>query len=99
MDWTLRLLAPDADVLAWHAAERRPAKELHGGRPTRTLRLRYAVRDQPEKNSTLDLYLRSVQGLGETIQGVKHGLGRQSHRALTRVALTIEGLLYFLLVE
>jgi hypothetical protein len=99
VDWTLRLLAPDADVLAWHAAEHRPAKELHEGRPTRTLRLRYAVRNQPEKNSTLDLYLRSVQGLGETIQGVKHSLARQSHRALTPMAMTIEGLLHFLLVD
>jgi hypothetical protein len=43
VDWTLRLLAPDDDVLAWHASENRPDSELHMGKPTRPLRLRYVA--------------------------------------------------------
>lgn len=98
VDWTLRFLAPDADVLAWHTAERRPAKELHESRPTRQLRVRFAVRNQPEKNSTIDLYLKAIQGLVDAIQGAKHGHGQDNRRGLIPVAMTVEGFLHFLLL-
>lgn len=99
VDWTLRFLAPNDAVLSWHAAESRPAKELHEGRPTRLLRVRYAVRQYPEKNSSLNLYLKAVQELTGTIQGAKHGLDRNSRKALVPVAMVIEGLLHFLLID
>ena len=99
IDWTLRELAPNDAVLAWHSTEGRPAKELHEGKPTRPLRVRYAVRQYPEKNSSLNLYLKAVAELTDTIQGAKHGLDRNSRKALVPVAMVIEGLLHFLVIE
>jgi hypothetical protein len=99
IDWTLRLLAPDAETLAWHAAEKRAGSELHDGRPTRTLRVRFAVRNQPEKNSGLDLYLKATGELVGVIQNPKHALVANHERTLAPVALTVEGLLLFLLAD
>jgi len=99
IDWTLRLSAPDDGALAWHAVENRSSKELNNGRPTRALRLRYVVRDHPEKNSTVNLYLKAIQELVGIIQGPKHELHPPSAKALTSVALTVEGLLHFILVD
>jgi hypothetical protein len=99
IDWTLRFLAPDPDVMTWHAAEGRPLAELNDGGPTRQLRVRFAVRNHPEKNSTIDLYLKAVQGLVAAIQRIKHGLDWNSHRALAPVVMTAEGFLHFLLMD
>jgi Predicted pPIWI-associating nuclease len=99
IDWTLRLLAPEADVLAWYSSEHRPDTELHEGTPTRALRLRYVVRNHPEKNSALNLYLKAVQELVGVIQSPKHALTASSEKTLAPVALTLEGLLHFLLVD
>lgn len=97
VDWALRLTAPDAAVLDWHAAEGRPSSELHNRSPTRTLRLRYAVRDQPGKKSALELYLKTVQQLTGVIQQPKHAVELGDERALAPIALTVEGMLLFML--
>ncbi|HWL36828.1 MAG TPA: hypothetical protein VNQ77_11595 [Frankiaceae bacterium] len=48
LDRTLRALAGDDDaVLAWHTTNKRPASELYQGKPTRALRVRYALRERP----------------------------------------------------
>jgi hypothetical protein len=99
VDWTLRLLSPDEEVLAWHAAEGRDTKELHDGRPTRTLRIRYAVRLHPEKRKATELYVKSVQEMVTVIQSPKHSIETRSVEALAPIALTVEGLLYFLIVD
>lgn len=99
VDWTLRLLAPDNEVLAWHAADNRPAKELHDGRPTRPARVSFVVRNSPEKNSSLSLYLKAVQELAKLIQDSKHPIEVGRARALAPIALTVEGVLHFLLVD
>jgi hypothetical protein len=93
------LLTPDVEVLACHAAGCRSDEELNAGRPTRTLRLRYVVRGHPEKNSSLNLYVKAVQELVGAIQSPKHALASSSERTLAPVALTVEGLLHFLLVD
>lgn len=98
VDWTLRLLAPDDDVLAWHASENRPDSELHMGKPTRPLRLRYAVRDRPEKLPALTLYVRTIQELVSVIQAPKHSVETRAVEALTPIAMTVEGLLYYLVI-
>jgi hypothetical protein len=97
VDWTLRQVSPDDQVLAWHKAGGRPQSELHEGRPKRTLRVRFAVRDKPDKEPSLFLFVRATSGLVDALQGPKHG--QQAHRkeALAPVALTVEALLLFLL--
>jgi hypothetical protein len=99
IDWTLRMLAPDKDVLAWHAAENRPDVELHNGDPTRPLRLCYAVRSNPDKLRALKLYLKTFQELVSVIQSPKHAIETRAVEALAPVAITVEGLLYYLVVE
>lgn len=99
LDWTLRLLSPDDHVLAWHADEGRPEKELHNGKPTRTLRARYAVRLQPEKQRAAELYIKSVQEFVTVIQSSKHSVETRSADTLASVALIVEGVLYFLIVD
>ncbi|MEY2470775.1 MAG: hypothetical protein QOK28_104 [Actinomycetota bacterium] len=98
VDWTLRTLAPDPEVLRWHASEARPAKELHEGKPTRALRLRFAVRDQPDKSKALDLYLKALTALVSAVQSPKHAIDLQAPKALVPVALSVEGLLHLLVV-
>lgn len=46
VDWALRLAAADEVVLVWMNQEGQ-AGELHEGKPTRTLRLKYLVRHRP----------------------------------------------------
>jgi hypothetical protein len=99
VDWTLRLLAPDAAVLAWHSTEHLPESDLHNGRPIRTLRLRFAVRNSPEKNFAIKLYLRSLQELVGAIQEPKHSLWIANEAVLASIAMAVESLLLFLLVD
>jgi hypothetical protein len=99
IDWTLRSVAPDADVLTWHAREGRPAGELHNEKPTRTLRVRYAVRGSPGKASAIDLYVRTASLLASEIQSHKHSIETRAVKALAPIAMTVEGLLYYLVVD
>jgi Predicted pPIWI-associating nuclease len=99
IDWTLRTVAPDGAVLTWHAAEQRPEGELHNGKPTRPLRVRYAVRSHPEKAGAIELYARTTSSLVSVIQDPKHAIETRAVEALAPVALTVEGLLYYLVVD
>jgi len=95
LDWTLRCLSPDGETLAWHAENNRSPSELHDGRPTRALRMAYAVREQPEKRAAAELYRKTIQELAGVIQGSKHS----TEKVLACVALTVEGVISFLLVD
>jgi hypothetical protein len=97
VDWTLRTLAPEDEVLAWHDAQGRPSDEIVSGRPTRKLRFRYIVRDQPHKEPATDLYRRAVGDLVRAIQRPKHHLQATNPRALAPIALSVEGFLLFLI--
>ena len=99
LDWTLRSLAPNEPVLEWHQAEGRSTNELHNGKPTRNLRLRYIVRNHPEKQSSLDLYLKSANELIKAIQKPKHELLISDVRRLTPIAMTVESLLFFVVSD
>jgi Predicted pPIWI-associating nuclease len=99
VDWTLRLLAPDNEVLEWHTAQARSETELHQGKPTRTVRIRYVARDHPEKLRAVELYVKSIQELVKVIQSPKHAVETRAVEALGPIALTVEGLLYFLVAE
>ncbi len=99
VSWTLRTVAPDDEVLAWHAVENRPASEVVDGHPTRALRARYAVRDHLEKRTAADLFVKSIGGLCDVIQEHKHSIETGTADALAPVALLVEGLLHYLVVD
>ena len=61
--------------------------------------MRYIVRNQPEKNSAVDLYVKAIEELVGVIQTPKHALQTTDEKALVPIALTVEGLLLFLLVD
>lgn len=97
LDWTLRLAAPDAAVLAWHGSESRPPDELNNGRPTRALRIRFVVRLRPDAMAA-EMYVTGLRELMRLLQGHKHGLGEQQLAALARLVPTVEAFLSFLLL-
>ena len=99
VDWSLRSAAPDADVLAWHSAEGRPESELHQGRPTRSTRAKFILRERPDDRTAARLYLRALNDLVETVQGFKHDLEDRDVLAVARLIPTVEGLLIFLFVQ
>lgn len=99
VDWTLRTVSPDGDVLPWHQQCGLPADLLHKGKPTRSLRLRFAIRNQPEKEFALPLFLKTVAELVSAIEGRKHRLEINPERALIPLVLTAQGFLLFLLAD
>ena len=81
--------------MAWYAEQDpKPPNALdEKGRPTRSLKLRFTVRDHPEKTFAVDLYLRAIKGLVGSLQDPKHDLRTTDPRALAPVALTVESFL------
>jgi hypothetical protein len=98
LDWTLRIAAPDEDVLTWHRAEGRPADELHNDKPTRVLRAKYLLRQRPDEAKAARLYLRAINDLVAVIQSLKHQAGNKDVDAVARLIPTVEGLLIFVLL-
>lgn len=99
IDWALRLGAPDEEVLPWHAQEGRSADELHEGKPTRSLRAKYILRDRSVDAKVARMYLRSLGDLTEIIQSQKHGLGSDDVETVAPLLPTVEGLLVFLFIS
>jgi hypothetical protein len=97
IDWTLRLAAPESAVLAWHAAEARPDKELHNGKPTRALRVEWLLRGRPGEADAARLHLRALDDLVRVIQAHKHSADEADIAVVARLILTVEGLLIFVL--
>lgn len=98
VDWSLRIAATDDDVLSWHALGRRPMSELNDGRPTRSLRAKFILRDRPDDQTAARLYLRALNDLVEIVQSLKHDLEANDVVAVARLIPTVEGLLVFLFV-
>ncbi len=97
IDWTLRLAAPAPAVLAWHAAEGRPTKELNEGEPTRPLRIAWLLRERPREAKAARLHLRAIDDLVGVIQSYKHSDNEADVEAVARLIPTVEGLLIFVL--
>ena len=72
--------------------------DLHGGKPTRALRIKYLLRDRPGEANAARLHLRALNDLVQVIQGLKHGPGEKDILAVTRLIPTVEGLLIFVLL-
>lgn len=98
LDWTLRIAAPDDEVLAWHRDQGRQADELHDDKPTRVLRAKYLLRHRPEEVKAARLYLRAINDLADVIQSLKHKAGNKDVDAVARLIPTVEGLLIFVLL-
>lgn len=98
IDWALRLAAPNDDVLAWHSTTQRPQDELHNGKPTRTLRTRYLLRDRPDEAKAAEMHIKSLAALATIIQNAKHGLEGASPAAVRMLIPTVEGFLIFVLL-
>jgi hypothetical protein len=97
IDWALRLAAPTSTVLAWHAAEGRPDKELHNGKPTRPLRVEFLLRGRPGEAGAARLHLRALSDLVSVIESHKHSADEADIEAVARLIPTVEGLLIFVL--
>jgi hypothetical protein len=80
IDGTLRAAAPDADVLAWHTATGLSADELHTNGPTRSLRVKYAIRNRPDQTKAARYYLRGLSDVVSVLQEAKHGAEGGSDR-------------------
>jgi hypothetical protein len=101
VDWTLRLKAPEDAVLAWYEdQEPKPSEGLDAKqRPTRALKLRYIVRENPNKGTALNMYRRAIGDLVGALQDPKHGSRTTDPRTLAAVAMTVEGFLLFVVGE
>ena len=99
IDWALRLGAPDDEVLLWHASEGKGAEELHEGKPTRSLRAKYILRDRSVDARIARMYLRSLSELTEIIQSRKHGLRSDDVGTVAPLLPTVEGVLVFLFIS
>lgn len=97
VDWTLRLMAPEDEVIRWVDTDPKMRRELagNGGRPTRAMKAQYLVRDHPEHRPETAFFVKAVAGLTRALQVPKHSLGAQ--RALDSYAMAVEGALLFLL--
>lgn len=76
LDRTLRGMAPDTAVRVWLTEQKRPADELRNGRPTLTLRARYALRnrrgDRELVMSEIDSVVAQVPALRSRLEAGKH---------------------------
>jgi hypothetical protein len=96
VDWALRLAAPDDAVLGWVHRENK-ASELHAGRPTRVLRLKFLARDRSGEAHIARLYQRALSDLVSAVQSTKHSVAGKELDAVMSLVPTVEGLLYFAL--
>jgi len=97
IDWSLRIAAPDDEVLAWHTAESRPMGELSRGRPSRGLRLHFLVRDRKADAEGAEILIKSLLALVNLLQEKKHAQGDNERVAIQRLIPGIEAILYFVL--
>jgi hypothetical protein len=97
VDWTLRTLAPEDDVLAWRGSHGpKPGDLDNAGHPTRELKIRYVASSKVEVAFATDLYRKAINALVKTIQDPKHGMKTTDPKTLRPVALSVEGFLLFL---
>jgi hypothetical protein len=95
IDWTLRRLAPDVDVLAWREGSGMYSGEVGGnGIPHRSLKVRYIVRNSKVSSAGVDKIISSLMGSMKELQGFKHAGEGDRERGL-RVCLV--GLEYLLM--
>ncbi|WP_239331927.1 hypothetical protein [Frankia sp. CiP3] len=89
LDWTLRMIAPDKEVLAWRQEVGLYADEVDGqnGKPHRRLRVRYIIRDYGLDSNSVTIVTTMVTATLKQLQGVKHGPEDDRAIAATQQAL------------
>jgi hypothetical protein len=95
IDWILRTIVKDKDVLAWHAGVGRLKKELNDGRPTRNLRMCYLLRNRPEEIESGEAMVGALVKIMSVLQSKKHGGEPGSLDALRRLLPGLEAMLFF----
>jgi hypothetical protein len=99
IDWSLRLAAPDEEVLAWHTSTHRSPAELNRDLPTRRLKVRYLMRDRDPDGRAADAYGRHLSVLLEGLQGGKHHLEDEDVAIVKHMIPAVEGFLGFVLLS
>jgi hypothetical protein len=96
VDWCLRTSAPDEAVISWHRQELRPVGEVHEGSPTRSLRMRYLLRDRDPDGPMATVYVRNAQDVLGLLQKIKHTAENVGPEELAALMMSIEATLVFL---
>jgi len=102
LDWTLRTLAPEAELLAWRegAGAHKDDLDERTGRPTRPLRVRYIVREQGLDAGGVAMVVGAVSATLKELQKVKHGGDpTKTVHAVRRGLLALENALLALMPE
>jgi len=98
IDWTLRKLAPDAEVMRWHEEGRRPHGELYRKKPTRGCRVRFVLRSSSILGKATDSFVTGVVAVLDELQGIKHSGGPEKLAAIRIMLPTVEGMLTLLVL-
>jgi hypothetical protein len=96
IDQSLRLAAPDALVIEWHKNLNRPESELRKMKPTRSLRVRFLLRDREGDLECGLIYIRSLVSFVDVLQKKKHDSAGDDLLAVQRMIPGIEAILYFI---
>jgi hypothetical protein len=99
LDWSLKRATNDDELLVWHKMNQRPSSELdHGGRPTRSLRVRYLCRNEPS-GDLIDAFVRITTETYGSLQGVKHKPRVVDPIVVRRLIPAVEAVLTFVLAR
>jgi len=98
IDWFLRDVAPDDQVLDWHRDSGRSARELHKGRPTRQLRVRFALRDRHPDGRLANAYVSTLTSIAEELQGIKHAGAGTDMIPVARLLPSVEAVVGFIVL-
>jgi hypothetical protein len=96
VDWVFRAAAPGAAVIKWHSKNQRPAGEIQEGKPTRTARMRYLLRERDPDGQAATTYVRLTNDLINLLQGIKHTADDEERRTVAASIMALESaLVYF----
>lgn len=94
IDWLLRKTCDPATVLAWIAERGQGPDDIDPrGRPTRTARIRYLMRDRPLEAEITVAHARSLRAVHQQLEKVKHSDGEQDPDVVAKLIYTVESLL------
>jgi hypothetical protein len=99
IDWFLRSTAPDAEVLEWHGREGRASNELHQGRPTRGLRVRFALRDREPDGRVAEAFVGTLLVIAKELQSMKHAEMGSDMSTLERLLPSVEAVVAFMVPD
>jgi hypothetical protein len=98
IDWALRMAAPEKEVLRWHSDNARPDSDLHGGRPTRRLKVEYVLVMGGRDPKAGEHFTKGLLGSLEWLEGAKHKLAFDDVTAVECLGMAVEGYLAFVLL-